>query len=241
MDSLEGKVAVITGGGSGLGEATTLALAAAGATVVPIDVRAEGLEQVMDRVKEAGAEGFFLTADVSSWEQVKGAADRIVEKLGRLDILVNNAGVDHTHPITQLSVEQWNQVIAVNLTGAFHFSKAVFQQMLWQGSGHIVNISSTAGKRGWSSAAAYCSSKFGLFGLTQALVAEGRPYGIKVSLVAPGGMRTHFFDRFEEPPDPGKLNDPKNVADLIVFIVSQPPESVIHEALICPMNETSWP
>ncbi|MCL5256280.1 MAG: SDR family oxidoreductase [Chloroflexi bacterium] len=241
MESLKGKVALVTGAASGLGEATALALSAAGATVVTVDVNEQGLARVIEEVKKASPESFSIVADVANWEQVSAAVDRVVQKLKTLDILINNAGIDHTLPITEMTNAQWEQVIGVNLGGAFRFAKAAFQQMIWQKSGHIVNVSSTAGKRGWPEATAYCASKFGLYGLTQALVGEGRPYGIRVSLVAPGGMRTHFFDRFEVPPDPEKLNDPKNVADLIVFIVSQPPDSVINEVLICSMNETSWP
>ena len=257
--SLRGKVALVTGAGSGLGEVTARVLAEAGACVSAVDVRRAEAERVAQAINQEGEarhlslevehcrasapfpRAIALEADVSNWEQASRAVEATREAWGRVDVAVNNAGIDFTLPVTELTVEQWQRVIGVNLTAAFLISKAAFPIMMKQGGGHIVNISSTAGKRGWSNASAYCASKFGLVGFTQAIVAEGRPYGIRASLIVPGGMRTHFFDRFDPPPDPRNLNDPYNVARAIAFIVSQPPDSVIQELMVCSINETSWP
>jgi len=114
-----------------------------------------------------------------------------------------------------------------------------------QGSGHIFNIASTAAVRAWANAAAYHASKWGILGFSRGLSVEGRPHGIRVTTIIPGGMQTHFFDRFIEQgiplPDPNTLQDPATVAEAIVFAASVPAQSVIQELLITPVNETSWP
>ncbi len=165
----------------------------------------------------------------------------VLERIGRLDVLINNAAVDHTLPIDELSIAQWDAVINVNLRGPFLMSKHAARIMKEQGSGHIVNIASTASKRAWPNAAAYHASKWGLLGLSHALHAELRPHRIKVSAVVAGGMRTPFLlDRFPDI-DPGVLQDPANVAATIRFLLSLPEETVIPEVMVIPMRETSWP
>lgn len=239
--NLTGRVAIVTGAGSGLGEAVTFALSQAGVAVVAADINEEEAKRVAAQVSLHGGRATPYKVDVSEAQEVEEIVQAALHQYGQIDFLINNAGIDHTLPITQMTHEQWSRIIAVNLTGAFLCSKAVFGAMQAQGGGHIVNIASTAAKRGWPNATAYCASKFGLVGFTQALAAEGRPFGIKASLVIPGGMRTHFFDRLEEKPDPKNLNDPSNVANMILFILSQPPESNVAEVIICSVNETSWP
>ncbi len=232
---------MVTGAGSGLGEAIAFALSQAGVTVVATDMSEEEVKRVAAQISLHGGRATPFRMDVSEPHEVEEVVQATLHQYGRIDFLVNNAGTDYTLPITELTLDQWRRVIGVNLTGAFICSQAVFRAMQSQGGGHIVNISSTAGKRGWANATAYCASKFGLVGFTQALAAEGRPFGIKASLVMPGGMRTRFFDRLEEKPDPKNLNDPANVANLVLFILSQPAESNINEVIICSVNETSWP
>jgi NAD(P)-dependent dehydrogenase (short-subunit alcohol dehydrogenase family) len=159
--------------------------------------------------------------------------------------VVNNAAIDHTISIADMSIEQWDQVIGVNLRGPFLTAKAALPVMQRQRSGHIVNVASTAATRAWANASAYHASKWGLVGFGRALGVEGRPYNIRVTTVLPGGMRTHFFDRFVEQnipmPDMDKLQDPANVAEAIVFAVQMPQQSVIQEMMITPLTETSWP
>jgi NAD(P)-dependent dehydrogenase (short-subunit alcohol dehydrogenase family) len=178
-----------------------------------------------------------LKLDVSAEADVAS----VLERIGRLDVLINNAAVDHTLPIDELSIAQWDAVINVNLRGPFLMSKHAARIMKEQGSGHIVNIASTASKRAWPNAAAYHASKWGLLGLSHALHAELRPHRIKVSAVVAGGMRTPFLlDRFPDI-DPGVLQDPANVAATIRFLLSLPEETVIPEVMVIPMRETSWP
>ncbi len=242
---LTGQVAIVTGGASGLGEATCHALAAHGATVLVVDRDGAGAARVAGDVRAAAQRASALTCDVCQWSEVRAAAEAAEREHGRIDILINSAAIDHTLPVSRMSVEQWDQVIAVNLRGPFLFIKAVLPVMERQRRGHIVNIASTAAKRAWSDAAAYHASKWGLIGFTRGLGVEGRAHNIKATVIVPGGMRTHFFDRFAGTgipmPAPDKLQDPRQVAELIAFVVSRPDGSVIQEAIMTPLLETSWP
>lgn len=240
-NSLRGRVAVVTGAASGLGEATALALARAGAAVAVVDLNAGRAEVVAAGVREAGSSAMALVADVSDAGQVRSTVESVLRSYGRIDYLINNAGTDHVLPITEMTVEQWDRVIGVNLRGAFLFAKAVFPIMQAQGGGHIVNVASTAAKRAWANASAYHASKWGLMGFTHALGVEGRPHRIRATALVPGGMRTHFFDRLDPPPDPSNLQDPANVARVILFVLTQPEESSIQEVIVTPLTETSWP
>jgi NAD(P)-dependent dehydrogenase (short-subunit alcohol dehydrogenase family) len=242
---LGGKVAVITGAGSGLGEATARALAAAGAAVACLDIRADAAETTARELAGYGATALGAQCDVSDARAIGDAVDRAMRDLGGLDIVVNAAGVDHTVSVEDMTVAQWDQVIGVNLRGPFLMAKAAWPTMKAQGGGHIVNVASTGALRMWANASAYHASKAGLVALGRGLGVEGRPYGIRVTTIFPGGMRTHFFDRFAEQgipmPDADKLQEPAAVAEVIRFVVCAPPESVIQELLVTPLLETSWP
>ncbi len=236
--ALADRVALVTGGGGGLGEALCRALAAAGARVVVADIRWEAAERVAAAV---GAGAWPLPLDVGD----EGAAARVVHEVvaaaGALDVLVNNAGVDLTVPFEMLAVEDWDRIVGVNLRGAFLMARQAFPIMRRRGRGHIVNIVSTAAKRAWPNAAAYHASKWGLLGLSHALHVEGRPHGVKVTAVIAGGMRTPFLlERFPDL-DPGLLQDAGNVAAMVVFVLTQPAETVVPEVTVLPMREASWP
>lgn len=239
--TLKGRVAIVTGGASGLGEATSVALARAGAGVVVVDLNGERAEQVATRLREGGADAMALRVDVSDAAQVAAAVESTLQAFGRIDYLINNAGTDYVLPISEMTIEQWDRVLGVNLRGSFLFAKAVLPAMQRQGGGHIVNVASTAAKRAWANAAAYHASKWGLLGFTRALGVEGRPYRIKATALVPGGMRTHFFDRLDPPPDVSNLQDPDNVARVILFVLSQPAECAVQEVIVTPLTETSWP
>ena len=235
-------VAVVTGAGSGLGQATARLLARRGAAVACVDVRGEAANVT---ARDLGEGAFAIACDVSDADAVARAVSTTLERCGRIDALVNAAGVDHTRSIEELSVAQWDQVIGVNLRGPFLFAKAAFPQMKRQRHGHIVNVASTGALRMWANASAYHASKAGLVAFSRGLSVEGRPYGIRVTTVIPGGMRTHFFDRFVADgipaPDPAKLQDPEAVAEAIAFALSAPEGSVVQELLVTPLEETSWP
>jgi len=242
---LTGKVVLVTGAGSGLGEATARAFADAGCAVACLDIRQEAANRVADSLAARDVPTLALQCDVSDGGAVFSAVDTVVERLGRLDVVVNNAAVDHTVSIDDMTIAQWDQVIGVNLRGPFLTAKAALPTMKRQGSGHIVNIASTAATRAWANAAAYHASKWGIIGFGRGLGVEGREDNIRVTTVIPGGMRTHFFDRFVEQgipmPDEANLQDPATVAEVILFAVALPKGSALQEVIVTPPTETSWP
>jgi NAD(P)-dependent dehydrogenase (short-subunit alcohol dehydrogenase family) len=183
--------------------------------------------------------------DVRDADSIFATVEAAVQRFGRVDFVVNCAAVDFTYSVEELSVEQWDTELGVNLRAPFLLAKAAWPIMKRQGGGHIFNIASTAATRAWPNAAPYHASKWGLVGFSRGLSTEGRPFGIRVTTIIPGGMRTHFFDRFVEQgipmPDERNLQDPANVAAVIVFAAQVPPESALQEVLITPVNETSWP
>ncbi|HLJ97674.1 MAG TPA: SDR family oxidoreductase [Gemmataceae bacterium] len=241
MQDLQGKVALITGGGRGLGEATCRVLGASGAMVIAADIRQDLAETVAQQLRDVGRPAAALRLDVGDEREAQQAVEDMVTRHGRLDILINNAGTDSTLPLEELSVADWDRVLRTNLRGPFLLAKAAFPVMRKQGRGHIVNVVSTAAKRTWANATAYHASKWGLLGFSHALHVEARKHNIKVTAVISGGMRTPFIlDRFPDV-DPGVLQDPKNVAETIRFVLTQPEESVIPEVMVLPMRETSWP
>ena len=241
METLKGKVALVTGGGGGLGQATCHTLAAAGAIVISADVSRDLAENVCGAIRAEGGRALPCRLDVTAEGQVEQLTDQVVAEHGRLDVLINNAGVDVTAPIEDLSVADWDRIIDVNLRGPFLMSRKALGVMRRQGSGHIVNIVSTAARRAWANASAYHASKWGLLGFSHALHVEARPHRVKVTAVIAGGMRTPFLtERFPDL-DPGLLQDPANVAETIRFVLGQPAESVIPEIMVLPMRETSWP
>src|SRR5438270_3953568 len=244
---LKGKVALVTGAGSGLGETTARAFAHAGCNVVCMDINGEAAERVRRDLsgQEQDIKCIALQCDVSNAEAVFKRVEAVEAHFGRLDIVVNCAAVDHTVSVNEMTIEQWDQVINVYLRGPFLLAKAAMPMMQRQHSGHIFNIASTAATRAWANAAAYHASKWGLVGFSRGLGVEGRADGIRVTTIIPGGMRTHFFDRFAGQgiplPDEQNLQDPANVAQVIVFAAQVPAESALQEVIITPVTETSWP
>lgn len=235
---LEGKTALVTGAGSGLGKAIATMLADEGCTVVCADCDAEKLEALGGELPKA----LTMDVDVSSAESIEEGWRRLDGLVGRVDILVNNAGVDHTLPVTELTVDQIDRVLDVNLRGPFLMAREALSR--WEGDGaggHIINICSTASKRAWPNASAYHASKWGLLGLSHALGTEARGSGIKVTAVVVGGMRTPFIlERFPDTPLEN-LQDPANVAQTIRGVLELPAETVVPEVMAVPMTETSWP
>ena len=238
---LHDRVVLVTGGGSGLGAAICRELAAESAIVVAADLRVEGAEEVVRGITDRGGRAIALSADVGEVAQGQALVERTLDQFGSLDVLINNAGTDVTLPLDELSIEQWDRVLRTNLRGPFLLAKAVLPTMKRRGFGHIVNIASTAARRTWPNASAYHASKWGLLGLSHALHSELRPYGIKVTAVIVGGMKTPFLlDRFPDI-DVSTLQDPTVVARAVCFVVRQPQETVIPEIMVLPMRETSWP
>lgn len=243
--TLKGHAVLVTGAGSGLGEATARAFAAAGCVVSCLDINRAEVERVCRELRNAGAVSQALVCDIRDAESIAQVTQQVVALAGRLDILVNAAAIDYTCSVEEMSLEQWDAEMAVNLRAPFLFVRAAFPWMKKQGSGHIFNVASTAALRAWGNASAYHASKWGLLGFSRGLSVEGRAHGIRVTTIIPGGMQTHFFDRLASQgiplPDPHFLQDPAAVAQTMVFAARTPSRSVIQELLITPLNETSWP
>lgn len=239
--ALEGKVALVTGGGRGLGEAICRVLGGSGVTVVPADFRAELIERIAGDIRASGGHAAARRLDVTDDQATLDAVEGIVGEFGRLDFLINNAGTDLTVSIEEMPLAEWDRILAVNLRAPFVLAKGVLPVMRRAGSGHIVNIVSTAAKRAWANASAYHASKWGLLGFSHALHVEARAVNVKVTAVVCGGMRTPFLlDRFPDI-DTGTLQDPRNVAETVRYVLTQPAETVIPEVMVLPMRETSWP
>jgi NAD(P)-dependent dehydrogenase (short-subunit alcohol dehydrogenase family) len=238
---LEGKVALVTGAGRGLGESIAQALCRSGATVVVADIDEQRAKQVVGELETSGGRATTAVVDLRDERQIVEVVGAAHAEHGRIDVLVNNAGIDRTVPIEELSIGDWDRILGVNLRAPFVMSKEVLPIMGAQRSGHIVSITSTAAKRAWANAAAYHASKWGLLGFSHALHVEAREKNVKVTAVVAGGMRTPFLlDRFPDL-DPAVLQDSANVAETVRFVLTQPENTVIPEVMVVPMRETSWP
>jgi NAD(P)-dependent dehydrogenase (short-subunit alcohol dehydrogenase family) len=237
--SLTDHVIVVTGGAGGLGACVCALLGEAGARVVVAEPALERAEACAAELSERGLRALGLALDVGDAAAVERGLAQVRERFGRLDAVVNNAAIDVTAPIDELTCEQWDRIVRVNLSGPFYVAKHAARTL--GPGGHIVNIASTASKRAWPNAAAYHATKWGLLGLSHALHAELRPQGIKVSAIVAGGMRTPFLlDRFPDI-DTGLLQDPMNVARAVRFVLTQPADTVVPEMMVLPMRESSWP
>jgi NAD(P)-dependent dehydrogenase (short-subunit alcohol dehydrogenase family) len=239
-NDLNGKAILVTGGGQGLGAAICTELATGGATVFVADLSQDAAERVAATLSSDGLRAIALQGDIGSEDDVKRLLADVKRRRGRLDALVNNAGIDKTTGIDSLEVGQWDAIIRTNLRGPFLLAKFALP-LLRETQGDVINVASTAAKRGWPNASAYHASKWGLLGLSYALHAEFREHKVRVTAVIAGGMRTPFLlDRFPDL-DPSKLQDPRDVARAVRFALTQPRESVVAEITVLPVQETSWP
>ncbi|HEV2093212.1 MAG TPA: SDR family oxidoreductase [Rubrobacter sp.] len=243
--ALEGRTALVTGASSGLGRATAVALAGAGADVALVARSAQELEETGEEVSRAGRRALVLPADLAREDEAATVVERTVGEFGRIDVLINAAGIDVPGTVEELDVAGWDLTLSVNLRAPFLLSKAAFPRMREAGGGTIVNVSSVAGKKGWANASAYCASKFGLTGLTEALADEGRGHGIRAIVLYPGAMATNwgaFSPEERQRSEPNGAPEtqvlaPERVADFIAWFVASPPEFVLTEGIVLPIEE----
>lgn len=224
------KVALVTGGASGIGEACVLAFARGGAKAVVVDMNREQGEKVAGAVKQAGGEAIFLRVDVSDPRAVEQMVADTVAAFGRLDIAVNNAGIGgELNPTGDYSIEGWRKVIDINLNGVFYCMRYQIPQMIKQGGGAIVNMASILGAVGFATASAYVAAKHGVLGLTKAAALEYASQGIRINSVGPAFIKTPLItDSMDEQTQAhiaalhafGRMGEPREVADLTAFLCS---------------------
>ena len=225
---LKNKVALITGGGSGIGEATVLRFSEEGAKIVINDVNEDNAKKVAEKVKAKGSEVLVCIADVGKKSDVEKMVKKTLDKFGRLDILVNNAGINRDSFAKKMSEEQWDKVIDINLKGTFLCAQAALSQMIEQNSGKIINTASI-GALGNIGQANYSASKAGVIGLTKTLALEGARYNITVNCVSPGAtntamtakMPTEIAQKVKEKIPLKRFAEPKEIAEIHLFLASE--------------------
>jgi NADP-dependent 3-hydroxy acid dehydrogenase YdfG len=244
-DNIEQKVIVITGASSGMGEAAARRLAAEGARVVLGARRTDRLEALAAEIDEEGGEALAVTTDVSDRDQVAHLVDTAVGTYGRIDVLINNAGVMPLSPFDRLKVDEWDQMIDVNLKGVLYGIAAALPHMKAQKSGHIINLSSVAGHKVFGGSAVYSATKSGVRALSEGLRQEVKPYNIRTTIISPGAVKTELLDHISEPDVQqanreyvGQVGVPADsFARVVVFALSQPEELDINEVLFRPTSQ----
>src|SRR5580692_1436387 len=233
---LAGQVAVITGAGRGIGAAIATKLALMGATVV-LGGRTRGpLDSTADAIVNAGGQVEPVVCDVMHLSSVEALAAHVDKTLGRLDILVNNAGIGgFGGPLHQLPPESWDQVLNTNLRGVYFCIRAFAPLMIRARTGHIINISSLAGKNALPNGAASAASKWGLNGLSYSVAEELRTYNIRLSVICPGSTNTDFSPHPGK--DPAKMLQPEDVAHAVAMLATQAPQSFVSEILLRPTQK----
>ncbi|HLB71489.1 MAG: 3-oxoacyl-[acyl-carrier-protein] reductase [Candidatus Methanoperedens sp.] len=237
---LENKVAIITGAGSGIGRMTALLFAKEGANVVVADVNEKGGMEVVSEIKKNGSDAFFAKLDVTRREQSKQMVQDALEKFGRIDILINNAGIIQDALVTKMTEEQWDNVINVNLKGAFNCIQAVVEVMIKQGNGAIINTASIVGLFGNVGQTNYAATKAGLIGMTKTLAKELGKKGIRVNAVAPGFIMTpmtsnvpeKILELMREKTPLRRLGEAEDVAYAYLFLASDEAKFV-NGAVLC--------
>jgi len=252
---LDGKSAIVTGGGSGLGRAMAVALAGAGASVAVADVDEANAKKVRDEIIALGGASLAIKVDVTNPSEVANMVDETVREFGTLDILVNSAGIAHAAPIEEMTLEIWNGVMSVNLTGVFLCCQAAAKQMMRQRKGKIINIASIAGTvipkpEIFNGGYNYSASKAGVILLTKRLAVELAEYSITANCISPGYMRTRLIQRaiddrksFEEMVNTTplrRLGEPSDLAGVVVFLASEASNFITGQNLIVDGGYTLW-
>lgn len=234
--SLAGQVAIVTGAGRGIGAAIARELARLGATTVLCGRTRATLESAAQSIIRAGGNAHPLVCDVTNLKSVESAGQHVESSFGRVDILVNNAGIGGFEgPLHQLPPDSWEQILNTNLRGVYFAIRAFAQLMIRAGSGHIINISSLAGKNALPNGAAYAASKWGLNGLSYSVAEELRPHNIRVAVICPGSTNTELSPHAGK--DQSKMLQPEDVAHAVAMLVTQSPQSFMSEVLLRPTQK----
>jgi NAD(P)-dependent dehydrogenase (short-subunit alcohol dehydrogenase family) len=233
---LSGCVSLVTGAGRGIGAAVAHRLATLGATALLCGRNRSSLDSTAQTISAAGGKAEIIPCDVTVLPDIESAATRVEAQFGRLDILVNNAGIaGFTHPLHQLPPEDWDHILNTNLRGVYYSIRAFAPLMIRARAGHIINISSLAGKNPLANGAAYAASKWGLNGLTYSVAEELRSFNIRVSVICPGSVNTDLSPHAGK--DPNKMLQADDVAHAVAMLVTQAPRSFVSEILLRPTQK----
>jgi NAD(P)-dependent dehydrogenase (short-subunit alcohol dehydrogenase family) len=250
MSKFEGKVSVVTGAGSGIGRATALAFAREGASVAVADILEQDNQETARMIMDLGGHALTITCDVAGNDDVRRALDETVKTFGRLDFAFNNAGIEYAFkPAAEITEEEWDRIIDIDLRGVFLCMKHEIPLMLKQGGGAIVNTSSGAGVKGFKGGAAYVPAKHGVVGLTKAAALDYAQSNIRINAVCPGIIDTSMMQRFsggtpegrqtviaQEPV--GRMGTPDEIAAAVVWLCSDTASFVVGSAMVVDGGQT---
>jgi len=243
--NIEGKVVVITGASSGLGEATARLLSAQGASVVLGARRIDRLRVLADELSRRGGKALAVPTDVIQCDQVKRLVDAAVQTYGRIDAMINNAGLMPQAPLERLKIDEWNQMIDVNIKGVLHGIAAALPHMKQQKAGHFINVSSVAGHRVGPGFAVYAATKYAVRALSEGLRQEVKPYNIRTTVISPGAVATELPNTVTDPQAAERIRKfyaevaipAESFARAVAFAMSQPEEVDVNEILFRPTRQ----
>jgi NADP-dependent 3-hydroxy acid dehydrogenase YdfG len=244
-NNIQGKVVVITGASSGLGEATARLLSAEGALVVLGARREERLKALADELTKGGGKVLTIATDVTKRDQVKHLVDEAVKKFGRIDVIINNAGLMPQSLLERLLVDEWDRMIDVNIKGVLYGIAAALPYMKQQKSGHIINVSSVAGHKIRPGATVYAATKHAVRALSEGLRMEVKPYNIRTTIISPGAIDTELPNTITDPETAQRINQfykdnaipADSFARTVLFAMSQPENVDINEILFRPITQ----
>jgi NADP-dependent 3-hydroxy acid dehydrogenase YdfG len=244
-DNVQGKVVVITGASSGLGEATARFLAAQGAMVVLGARRADRIQSLASELTRNGGQALALATDVTQHDQVKKLVDAAVQTFGRIDVMLNNAGLMPHSPLERLKIDDWNQMIDVNIKGVLYGIAAALPHMQEQKAGHIINVSSVAGHKIRPGGTIYAATKHAVRVISEGLRMEVKPYNIRITVISPGAVATELVDRITEPDIRDSVRKmsfeialpAETFARMVAFVISQPEDVDVNEIVFRPTRQ----
>lgn len=244
-NNIKGKVVVITGASSGMGEAAAKHLSTLGATVVLGARRSDRIEKLAKEIRDNGGKALAVAMDVTKRDQVKKLVTKAVEQFGRIDVILNNAGIMPLSPLDRLNVDEWDKMIDVNIKGVLNGIAAVLPYMKEQKSGQIINTSSVAGHKIFNGSAVYSATKFAVRALTEGLRMEIKPYNIRTTIVCPGAVKTELLEHITEA-DIQQVNkdyvgavgiSPDSFARVVAFAIVQPEDVDVNEVIFRPTSQ----
>ena len=244
-NTIKGKVVIITGASSGMGEAAAKHLSALGAIVVLGARRLDRIEKLAEEIRNKGGQALAIAVDVTHRDEVKTLVDSAVEQFGRVDVLLNNAGIMPLSPMERLNEDEWDKMINVNIKGVLNGIAAVLPYMKEQKSGQIINTSSVAGHKVFNGSAVYSATKYAVRALTEGLRMELKPYNIRTTIVCPGAVKTELLEHITEADIQQANKDyvgavgisPDSFARVVAFAISQPEEVDINEIIFRPTSQ----